>query len=45
MGGPTDMNIDVFWETSVGFLKSVVCQLEYQKYIKSQLPLKIDGLF
>ena len=26
MGSPIDMNVDVFWETSVGFLKSVVLQ-------------------
>ena len=24
MGGPIDINVDVFWETSVGFLKSVL---------------------
>ena len=27
MGGPIDMHVDVFWETSVGFLKCVVLQL------------------
>ena len=27
MGGPIDMNVDVFWETSVGFQISVVLQL------------------
>ena len=27
MGSPIDINIDVFWETSVGFLRSVVLQL------------------
>ena len=27
MGGPIDMNVGVFWETSVGFLKSAVLQL------------------
>ena len=26
-GGPIDMNIDEFWETSVGFLKCVVLKL------------------
>ena len=31
MGGPIDMNADVFRETSVGFLKSVVLQL-FPKY-------------
>ena len=27
MGGPIDMSIGVFWETSVGFLNSAVSQL------------------
>ena len=27
MGASSDMNVVVFWETSVGFLKSVVLQL------------------
>ena len=27
MGGAIDMDVGVFWETSVGFLKSVVLQL------------------
>ena len=27
MGSSIDMKVDVFWETSVGFLKSVVLQL------------------
>ena len=27
MGGPINMNAGVFWEASVGFLKSVVLQL------------------
>ena len=27
MGGPIDMNVDVFWETSVGFQICVVLQL------------------
>ena len=31
MGSPIDMNVDVFLETSVGFLKSVVLQL-FPKY-------------
>ena len=31
MGSPIDMNVDVFWETSVGFLRSVVLQL-FPKY-------------
>ena len=31
MGGPIDMNLCVFWETSKGLLKSVVLQL-FAKY-------------
>ena len=31
IGSPIDMNVDVFWETSVRFLKSVVLQL-FPKY-------------
>ena len=27
MGGSFDMDVDVFWETSVGFLKDVVVQI------------------
>ena len=27
MGGSIDMNVGVFWETSVGFLKNAVVQL------------------
>ena len=27
MGGSIDMNVGMFWETSMGFLKSVVLQL------------------
>ena len=34
MGEPIDMNVDVFRETSVGFLKCVVLQL-FPKYSKS----------
>ena len=36
MGSPIDMNVGLFWETSVGFLKSVVLQLfprQSQSYI------------
>ena len=56
MGSPIDMNVDVFWETSVGFLKSVVLQL-FPKYSPSNINLnvksraklncfqKVDGLF
>ena len=56
MGGPIDMNVDVFWETFVGFLKSVILQL-FPKHSKSNVHLnvksrskfnclyKVDGLF
>ena len=40
MGGPIDMNVDVFWETSVGFLKSVVLQL-FPKYSQSYVNLNV----
>ena len=35
-GGSIDMNFGVFWETSVGFLKSVVLQL-FQNIVKLML--------
>ena len=38
MGSPIDINIDVFWETSVGFLKRVVLQL-FPKYSQSSVNL------
>ena len=34
MGGSIDMNVGVFWEISVGFLKNVVLQL-FIKYSQS----------
>ena len=34
MGGPTDLNFGVFWETFVGFLKTVVLEL-FPKYSQS----------
>ena len=40
MGGPIDMNVGVFWETSVSFLKSVVLQL-LPKYGQSYINLNI----
>ena len=40
MGGPIDMNVGVFWETSVGFLKSVVLQL-FPKYSQSNINLNV----
>ena len=42
MDGPTDMNIDVFWETSVGFLKSVVLQL-FPKYSQSNVNVNVKS--
>ena len=56
MSGSIDKNSDMFWETSVGFLKSVVLQL-FPKYGQSYVSLnvksrakftcleKVDGLF
>ena len=42
MGGPIDMNFGVFWETSVGFLKSVVFQL-FPKYSQSYVNLNVKS--
>ena len=41
MGGLIDMNVGVFWETSVGFFKSVVVQRfpKYSQIINSQIML------
>ena len=36
MGGLIDMNVGVFWETSMGLLKSVVLQL-FPKYSQVML--------
>ena len=56
MGGPIDINVEVFWETSVAFLKSGVLQV-LSKYsqiyvnfnVKSRTkfnsPWKVEGLF
>ena len=56
MGNPIDMNVGVFCETPVGFLKSVVLQV-FPKYSQSNVNLnaksrskfncleKVDGLF
>ena len=43
LNDPIDMNVGVFWETSVGFLKSVVLQL-FPKYSQSyaNLDVKMD---
>ena len=42
MGGPINMNVGTFWETSVGFLKSVIFQL-IPKYIQSYVNLNMKS--
>ena len=42
MGGPLNMNVGVFWETSVGFLKSMVLQL-FPKYSQSYVNLNVKS--
>ena len=42
MGSPIEMNADMFWETSVGFLKSVVLQL-FPKYSQSYVNLNVKS--
>ena len=42
MGGSIDMNVGVFWETSVGFLKSLVLQL-FLKYSQSNVNLNVKS--
>ena len=42
MGSPIDMNVGVLWETSMGFLKSVVLQL-FPKYNQSYVNLNIKS--
>ena len=42
MGGSIDMNIGVFSETSVSFLKSVVLQL-FPKYSQSNVNLNVKS--
>ena len=42
MSDPTDMNFDVLWETSVGFLKCVVLQL-FPKYSQSYVILNVKS--
>ena len=37
-----DMNIDVFWETSMGFLKSVILQL-FPKHSQSYVDLNVKS--
>ena len=42
MGGPINMNVVVFWETSVDFLKSVVLQL-FLKYSQNYVNLNVKS--
>ena len=42
MGDSIDMNVDTFWETSVGFLESVVLQL-FPNYIQSYANLNVKS--
>ena len=42
MGGSIDMNVGVFSETTVGFLKSVNLQI-VSKYIQSYANLKVES--
>ena len=42
MGGPIDMNVDVFWEIPVGFPKNAVLQL-FPKYSKSYVNLNVKS--
>ena len=42
MGGPIDMNVGEFWETSMGFLKSVASQL-LQKHSQSYVNLNVKS--
>ena len=42
VGGPINMNIGAFSETSVGFLKSVILQL-FSKYSQSSVNLNVKS--
>ena len=42
MGGSIDMNVGVFWETSVSFLKNLVVQL-FPKYSQSYANLNVKS--
>ena len=42
MGNPININVSMFWETSVGFLKCVVLQL-FPKYGQSYVNLNVKG--
>ena len=40
MGGTIDMNIEIFWETSMGFLKIMALQV-FPKYSQSYVNLNV----
>ena len=42
MGGPIDMNVGEFWETSVSFLKHVVLEL-FPKYSQNYVNLNVKS--
>ena len=42
MGGSIDMSVSVFWETSAGFLKSVVVE-RFPKYSQSYANLNVKS--
>ena len=42
IGGPINMNVGAFWETSVGFPKSVILQL-FPKYSQSYINLYVKS--
>ena len=42
MGDPIDMNVSVFWETYVSFLKSVVLQ-PFPKYSQKNVNLNVKS--
>ena len=42
MDGPIDINVAVFWETFMGFLKSVVSPL-FPKYSQSNVNLNVKN--
>ena len=42
MGGCIDMNVGVFWEISVGFIKSVVLQF-FPEYSQSYANLNVKS--
>ena len=42
MDSPIDMSVDVLWETSVSFLKSVILQL-FPKYNQSNINVNVKS--